>query len=74
MKIINRLKGPVPPFFRKVRLIGLALTAAGGALTASPVVLPGVVVNFGGYLLVAGAVLVAVSQATVTEEPTKEPK
>ena len=71
MKIKDRLKEPVPPFFRKVRLAGLALAAAGGTITASPVVLPEVVVNFGGYLMVAGAVLIAVSQATVTTERPK---
>ena len=74
MKFIERLKGPVPPFFRKVRMAGLALAAAGGALRPLPVEIPEAVVHFGGYLLVAGAVLVAVSQATVSEDPPKGPE
>lgn len=67
MKVIERFTAPVPSFFRKVRKAGLILTAAGGAILASPVALPAIVVAIGSYLLVAGTVLVAVSQATVPE-------
>lgn len=72
MKIIERLKGPVPPFFRKVRRVGLALVAAGGALMASPVTLPEALVTLGGYIVTAGTLLVALSQATVTEATPKK--
>jgi hypothetical protein len=40
----------------------------GGAIIASPVVLPVAVVTVAGYLTVAGGVLSAVSQVTVEGE------
>ncbi len=65
MSVIERLKAPTPKFFKKLRTIGLILAAAGGALVTAPVMLPTIVVTVGGYLLVAGGVASAVSQATI---------
>lgn len=65
MNILERLKGPTPAFFKKLRMIGLAIAAVGGILVASPVILPAAVVTLGGYLIVAGSVATAVSQVTV---------
>lgn len=72
MTIIERLKAPTPKFFKVLRNIGLGLAAAGGVLVAAPVALPTLVVTIGGYLIVAGSVATAVSQAVV--EGTKETK
>jgi hypothetical protein len=71
-KIVTRLNSPTPKFFKILRNVGLGLAAVGGVLVASPVVLPAIVVTVGGYLVVAGSVATAVSQAVTTDEtPTK---
>ncbi|MFD2887442.1 hypothetical protein [Chitinophaga cymbidii] len=57
-----------PPFFRKLRAIGLSLVAAGGVLATTPEALPEIVIRIGGYLIVAGSVMTAVSQAVVKGE------
>ena len=66
MTLIERAVSPTPTFFQKLRNIGLALAAISAAIIASPVVLPTIVVTVAGYLAVAGTVLSAVSQVTVT--------
>jgi hypothetical protein len=68
MKIKERYQSTTPKFFRVVRTVGLCLAAVGGVLIASPVVIPTGLVSFGGYLLVAGSVATAVSQATSVDE------
>lgn len=72
MSIINRIKAPTPMFFRKLRNIGIALAAMGGAILTAPVALPALVVTIGGYLTVAGSVIGAVGQATVKGEGIDE--
>jgi hypothetical protein len=54
-----------PPFFKKMRKVGLMVAAAGTAVIAAPVALPAVVVTIGGFLIVGGAVASAVSQAAI---------
>ncbi len=68
MSIVNRLKAPTPRFFKRLRAIGITLAAVGGAIVTAPVILPAAVVTAGGYLVVAGTVIGAVSQATVKKE------
>jgi hypothetical protein len=66
MKLVERIKAPTPKFFRVLRSIGLALLAISGTLVAAPIVLPAVVVSVAGYMAVAGGVITAVSQMTVS--------
>ena len=66
MNLLERVASPTPTFFQKLRNIGLALAAVSAAIIASPVALPTIVVTIAGYLAVAGTVLSAVSQITVT--------
>lgn len=66
--LIERYQTETPPFFKKLRLVGLTLAAAGGVLVTSPIALPVSVVTIGGYLIVAGSVATAVSQAGVKHE------
>jgi hypothetical protein len=66
--LIERSKADTPPFFKKLRMAGLILTAIGGALVAAPIALPAAVVAAAGYLVVAGSVVSAVSQVTVQKE------
>lgn len=74
MNLLQRLQAPTPKFFKVLRTIGLSLAAAGGALLAAPVALPVGLVSLGGYLIVAGSVATAVSQAAVKGGDPDEPK
>lgn len=68
MNIGERLASPTPPFFKKVRNIGLILTAISAAVLGLPVALHEVVVQVAEYLAVAGSVMTGVSQAAVQHE------
>ena len=59
---------PTPPFFQKVRTIGLVLTAISAAVIGLPVALPAIITQVAGYVALAGAVMTGVSQATVEDE------
>ena len=71
MKLIQRLKEPTPPFFKKLRNIGIILAATGGAILAAPITLPTILVSIATYLAVAGTVATTVSQ-TVISDKTEE--
>ncbi|MCG2613578.1 hypothetical protein LZZ85_04770 [Terrimonas sp. NA20] len=64
----QRLQQDTPPFFRTLRNIGLCLAAAGTTIVAAPIELPSFIVTIANYLIVAGSVASAISQATVMEE------
>lgn len=64
-KLLQRIQEPTPKFFRKLRNIGLALTAVSSVIVTAPVSLPALVVSVAGYLAVAGSIASAVSQAAV---------
>ena len=68
MKLIDRLKATTPKFYKILRNVGLGMAAAGGILVASPIAIPAVLVTIGGYLIVAGSVATAISQAVTTTE------
>ena len=68
LNLVSRIQEPTPKWFRIVRNIGLALSAVGGVLVAAPVTLPAAVITVGGYLLLGGTLLVAVSQTAVSSE------
>ena len=64
MNMLKRIKAPTPKLFKKIRNAGLAMAAISGAVLASPVALPAILIKVAGYLAVAGGVASAVSQAT----------
>ena len=68
LSFADRLKAPTPNFFKKLRNIGLIITAASAAILTAPVSLPVIVTTIAGYLAVAGGVITAVSQSTVEQE------
>ncbi len=68
MNFLERVASPTPPFFQKIRNIGIVLSAVCTALVSAPVALPAIVVKIAGYLIVAGTVMGAVSQATIPAE------
>lgn len=61
----DRIKQKTPPFFKKLRTIGLVVAAIGTSLVMAPVALPVVITTIGGYLIVGGTVLSTVSQTAV---------
>lgn len=63
----KRCGSDTPPFFKKLRTIGVTVAAAGAALLAAPVALPAAIVALGGYLVVGGTVATAMSQAAITD-------
>ena len=65
MSVLQRATAPTPRFFKILRMIGLTLAAASGALLAAPVALPPIISSIAGYVAVAGTVATAVSQVTV---------
>ncbi|HCE54891.1 MAG TPA: hypothetical protein DER05_07750 [Lutibacter sp.] len=74
MKIIDRYKKPTPTFFKKLRNIGIALAATGGAILAAPISLPALVITIASYLAVAGTVVTTVSQAVVSDNENETEK
>jgi hypothetical protein len=68
MHVIERLLAPTPVFFKKLRSIGLALTAVAGVIMTAPVALPAAVVSAAGYMALAGSVVAAVAQLTKDDQ------
>ena len=68
LSLLERLTAPTPTFFKKLRNIGLFITATSAAILTSPVFLPGLIIKVAGYLAVAGGVISAISQSTVKQE------
>ena len=67
-KLISRIKEATPKFFKKIRNIGLVLTAVSGVIATAPVSLPVIVVNVAGYLAVVGGIASAISQTAVKND------
>ena len=68
LTLAERVIAPTPKFFRLLRTIGVVIGLVGGAILASPVVLPAAVVTVGGYLALAGSIITGVSQTAVGKE------
>lgn len=66
--ITQRALAPTPVFFKKLRLIGLALATISAAIAGIHTPLPEIITKAAGYLAVAGTVLTAVSQTTVEDK------
>jgi hypothetical protein len=71
MSVVDRLNAPTPPFFKKLRTIGIMVGVVGGAIAAAPVALPVAIVSLSGYLITAGSILTAVSSITVDDSQDK---
>lgn len=72
MNVIERLQLLTPKLFQHIRLIGIVAASIGGVLIAAPVALPVILVKLGGYFVVAGGVLTAVSQLIVAHDADAE--
>lgn len=72
MTLKERIQSPTPTFFKKVRNIGLILTALSATILTSPIALPAIVIKAAGYLGVGAAVASTVSQSVTTEKTSKK--
>ncbi|MBO6211454.1 MAG: hypothetical protein J6O47_00885 [Algoriella sp.] len=72
MNIVERLQLPTPKLFQHIRTIGLVAASIGGVLITAPVVLPVLLVQLGGYLVVTGGVITAISQLTIDHDVIDE--
>ncbi len=68
-EIKDRANAPTPPFFQKLKRIGLVMAAVATAVMTAPVSLPVILTTAVGYLVTAVTVMVAVSQMTVEVIP-----
>ncbi|MGN7720246.1 hypothetical protein [Chitinophaga sp. 22620] len=68
MEFINRLTAPTPPFFQKVRNIGLLLTAMASAVLGLQVELPLAIKEMAGGVAIVGSVMAGLGQAAVKNE------
>ena len=68
LTLVQRVVAPTPKFFRLLRTIGIVIGLVGGAILASPIVLPAAIITVGGYLAVAGSIVTGVSQTAVGKE------
>lgn len=68
LNLVSRMAAPTPKWFRMVRNVGITLSAVGGVLVAAPISLPAAVISIGGYLLLGGTIIGAVSQTAVSSE------
>jgi len=72
MNILDRYKKPTPKFFRTLRNLGLSLATIGGTILAAPATIPEWLLTIATYVVVAGTVITAVSQAAVEDGIPKE--
>jgi hypothetical protein len=68
MEILSRLTAPTPPFFQKVRNIGIVLLSAVYAVFELQIPLPPGVSDIAAGIAIAGAVMAGVGQAAVEKE------
>ena len=66
--ILDRAQTDTPPFFKKLRLIGLVAVTIGTTIMMAPIAVPAALTTIAGYVLLGGTVLTAVSQVTINEE------
>lgn len=67
MSVYERATAETPPFFKKLRTIGIVVGVVGGALATAPIALPASIVALSTYLITAGTIITSVSQITVDE-------
>ncbi|MFN2261963.1 MAG: hypothetical protein ABR595_07875 [Psychroflexus sp.] len=72
MNLKHRYKSETPKFFKKLRNIGLTITAFAGAILTAPVALPAAVISIAGYGLAIGTAVSAVSQVVTKNEHDSE--
>jgi uncharacterized membrane protein HdeD (DUF308 family) len=69
-EIVGRLKAPTPKFWQRVRRLGVVLGSAGAAMLAAPATLPAWIPVAGGYVVLAGGIVTALSSLTCEDQPS----
>ncbi|WPR77488.1 hypothetical protein [Algoriphagus sp. NG3] len=67
-ELSSRATAPTPPFFQRVKKIGLIIAAVGTAVLTAPGTIPAVLLTYAGYAVTTGTVLISISQLTVDEQ------
>ena len=67
MNVVERVKAPTPPFWKRLGKIGQILTVAGGFIGRIPKIKP-----IGLIVTVVGGLLSSVSELAVDDEKVKE--
>ena len=67
-----RATAPTPPFFQKLKKVGLMIAAVGMAVLSAPGIVPEMVQEIAGYAITAGTILVSICQLTVDESRLEE--
>lgn len=62
MRIVKRLRATTPPFFKKVRNIGLIVAGVGTAIATLPVSLPVTLIGISSYLIAIGTTAATIAQ------------
>jgi hypothetical protein len=71
-EIKNRALAPTPPFFQFLKKAGLIIAAIGTAMLTVPGAVPDVLLDYAGYAVTAGTILVSICQLTVDEGRLEE--
>lgn len=69
-QLYDRLKAPTPKFWQRVRRVGVVLGSAGAAMLAAPATLPAWIPVAGGYVVLAGSLITALSSLTCEDQPS----
>ena len=64
----ERIQQETPPFFKKLRAIGLIVAAIGTSIVMAPIALPALLTTIGGYLIVGGSVLTTLVKRRLKKE------
>ncbi|MDP2687036.1 MAG: hypothetical protein Q8O62_07430 [Aequorivita sp.] len=67
MNLFERLNRPTPKFFKRLRNIGIGLTAIGGTVITLHTIMPAIFTTVAGYLIVAGTVASVISQTVIND-------
>jgi hypothetical protein len=62
MRIVKRLRATTPPFFKKVRNIGLIVAGIGTAIATLPISLPATLIATSSYLIAIGTTAATIAQ------------
>lgn len=72
INIIQRLKGPTPKFFKKLRNIGVGIAIAGITIMNAPIAVPAILITAASYMVLGGSVIAAVSQLPTEDRNIKD--
>ena len=66
-EIIARISNESPKFFKKIKIIGVALVGIGSSIAMAPIAMPLVLVAMSTHLITAGTIMTIVASCTVSD-------